>query len=52
MPIESHHLIVVLLAAMASKLDGCPVKLALEPTQLVGLLRTRPMTEQRVRQAD
>ncbi|MDB5918600.1 MAG: acylaldehyde oxidase [Massilia sp.] len=39
----------VLLAAMASKLAGRPVKLALERTQLVGPIGMRPMTEQRIR---
>jgi xanthine dehydrogenase YagR molybdenum-binding subunit len=39
----------VLLAAMASKLAGRPVKLALERTQLVGPVGMRPMTEQRIR---
>ena len=39
----------VMLAAMASKLAGCPVKLALERTQMVGPVGMRPMTEQRMR---
>lgn len=39
----------VLLAAMAAKLAGRPVKLALERTQLVGPVGMRPMTEQRMR---
>jgi xanthine dehydrogenase YagR molybdenum-binding subunit len=39
----------VMLAAMASKLAGCPVKLVLERTQMVGPVGGRPMTEQRVR---
>jgi xanthine dehydrogenase YagR molybdenum-binding subunit len=39
----------VMLAAMASKLAGCPVKLVLERTQMVGPVGGRPMTEQRMR---
>jgi xanthine dehydrogenase YagR molybdenum-binding subunit len=39
----------VLLAAMASKLAGRPVKLALERSQLVSVAGMRPMTEQRIR---
>jgi xanthine dehydrogenase YagR molybdenum-binding subunit len=39
----------VLLAAMASKVAGRPVKLALERTQLVSVVGMRPMTEQRIR---
>ena len=39
----------VMLAAMASKMSGTPVKLALERTQMVGPVGSRPMTEQRMR---
>ncbi|HEU4372791.1 MAG TPA: molybdopterin cofactor-binding domain-containing protein, partial [Telluria sp.] len=39
----------VMLAAMASKLAGCPVKLALERTQMAGPVGARPMTEQHIR---
>lgn len=39
----------VMLAAMASKLAGCPVKLALERTQMAGPVGSRPMTEQHIR---
>jgi len=39
----------VMLAAMASKMTGTPVKLALERTQMVGPVGSRPMTEQRLR---
>ena len=38
-----------MLAAMAAKLAGCPVKLALERTQMVGPVGARPMTEQHMR---
>lgn len=39
----------VMLAAMASKLAGRPVKLALERTQMAGPVGARPMTEQHIR---
>jgi xanthine dehydrogenase YagR molybdenum-binding subunit len=39
----------VMLAAMASKMTGTPVKIALERTQMVGPVGSRPMTEQRLR---
>jgi xanthine dehydrogenase YagR molybdenum-binding subunit len=39
----------VMLAAMASKLARCPVKLALERTQMFGPVGARPMTEQHIR---
>jgi xanthine dehydrogenase YagR molybdenum-binding subunit len=39
----------VMLAAMASKLAGCPVKLVLERTQMFGPVGARAMTEQRMR---
>ncbi|MES2129931.1 MAG: xanthine dehydrogenase family protein molybdopterin-binding subunit [Pseudomonadota bacterium] len=38
----------VLLAAMAARLAGSPVKLALERTQMFGPVGARPMTEQRL----
>lgn len=39
----------VMLAAMAAKQTGTPVKLALERTQMFGPVGSRPMTEQRMR---
>jgi xanthine dehydrogenase YagR molybdenum-binding subunit len=39
----------VMLAAMAAKLAGCPVKLALDRTQMAGPVGARPMTEQHIR---
>lgn len=39
----------VMLAAMASKLAGSPVKLVVERTQMFGPVGTRPMTEQHMR---
>ena len=39
----------VMLAAMAARMAGCPVKLALERTQMFGPVGGRAMTEQRLR---
>jgi CO/xanthine dehydrogenase Mo-binding subunit len=39
----------VMLAAMAAKLAGSPVKLALDRTQMAGPVGARPMTEQHIR---
>jgi len=39
----------VMLAAMASRMAGSPVKLAIERTQMFGPVGTRPMTEQHLR---
>ena len=39
----------VMLTAMAARLTGTPVKLALERTQMFGPVGSRPMTEQRMR---
>jgi xanthine dehydrogenase YagR molybdenum-binding subunit len=39
----------VMLATMASKLAGCPVKPALERTQMAGPVGSRPMTERHIR---
>ncbi len=39
----------VMLAAMAAKMAGCPVKLAIERTQMFAPVGARPMTEQRLR---
>lgn len=39
----------VMLTAMAAKMTGTPVKLALERTQMFGPVGSRPMTEQRMR---
>lgn len=39
----------VMLTAMAARLAGTPVKLALERTQMFGPVGSRPMTEQRMR---
>jgi xanthine dehydrogenase YagR molybdenum-binding subunit len=39
----------VVLAAMAARHAGCPVKLAIERTQMFGPVGARPMTEQRLR---
>ncbi|MES2261370.1 MAG: xanthine dehydrogenase family protein molybdopterin-binding subunit [Pseudomonadota bacterium] len=39
----------VVLAAMAAKQAGCPVKLAIERTQMYGPVGARPMTQQHLR---